>query len=105
MRELHRPTGLIAYDNDMNADAAAPGLPEVYNLVRPRTILYVVLIAVVGSIMTYAFVNKKYSGVNVLHDRNPLAVRFRTARCAMAIPSACSTRTATRARSRSMSRD
>jgi len=76
MRELHRPTGLIAYDNDINAERRRAGLPEVYNLVRPRTILYVVLIALVGSIMTYAFANKKYSGVNVLHDRNPLAVQL-----------------------------
>jgi polyferredoxin len=67
---------LIAYDNDINAERRRAGLPEVYNLVRPRTILYAVLIAVVGSIMIYAFANKKYSGVNVLHDRNPLAVQL-----------------------------
>jgi cytochrome c oxidase accessory protein FixG len=76
MSELHRPTGLIAYDNDLNAERRRAGLPEVYNLVRARTILYVALIAVVASIMTYAFANKKYSGVNVLHDRNPLAVQL-----------------------------
>jgi cytochrome c oxidase accessory protein FixG len=74
MKEIGRPTGLIAYDNDINADRRRAGLPEIYKLVRPRTILYVILIVAVGAIMTTAMVNKKYSGVNVLHDRNPLAV-------------------------------
>jgi cytochrome c oxidase accessory protein FixG len=74
MKEIGRPTGLIAYDNDINADRRRAGLPEIYKLVRPRTILYVVLIVVVGAIMTTALANKKFSGVNVLHDRNPLAV-------------------------------
>jgi polyferredoxin len=32
------------------------------------------LICVVGAIMTITLANKKFSGVNVLHDRNPLAV-------------------------------
>jgi len=76
MVELHRPTGLIAYDNDMNHDRRAAGLPEIYKLVRPRTILYVVLIGVVGAVMTYALLNRSWLGVNVLHDRNPLAVQL-----------------------------
>ncbi|MGO9389647.1 cytochrome c oxidase accessory protein CcoG [Rhodoblastus sp.] len=76
MREIGRPTGLIAYDNDLNAVRRKQGLPDVYKLVRPRTVLYVALIVLVGGIMTYALVNKKFTGVNVLHDRNPLAVQM-----------------------------
>jgi len=76
MMDIGRPTGLIAYDNDLNAGRRSAGLPEVYKLVRPRTVLYVALIGVVGGIMTYALVNKKWTGVNVLHDRNPLAVQM-----------------------------
>ncbi|WP_294538243.1 cytochrome c oxidase accessory protein CcoG [uncultured Rhodoblastus sp.] len=74
MKEIGRPTGLIAYDNDINAERRRAGLPEIYKIVRPRTILYAALICVVGAIMTIAMANKKFSGVNVLHDRNPLAV-------------------------------
>ena len=74
MKEIGRPTGLIAYDNDLNAERRRAGLPEIYKLVRPRTILYVALIGVVGTIMTVALLNKQFSGVNVLHDRNPMAV-------------------------------
>ena len=74
MKEIGRPTGLIAYDNDINAERRRAGLPEIYKLVRPRTILYVALIGVVGTIMTVALLNKQFSGVNVLHDRNPMAV-------------------------------
>jgi cytochrome c oxidase accessory protein FixG len=74
MKEIGRPTGLIAYDNDINAERRQAGLPEIYKLVRPRTILYAALICVVGAIMTTTLATKKFSGVNVLHDRNPLAV-------------------------------
>jgi len=62
MKEIGRPTGLIAYDNDINAERRRAGLPEVYKIVRPRTILYAVLIVVVGAIMTIALANKKFSG-------------------------------------------
>src|SRR5208337_4597370 len=70
MKEIGRPTGLIAYDNDINAERRRDGLPEVYKLVRPRTILYAALICVVGAVMAITLANKKFSGVNVLHDRN-----------------------------------
>ena len=76
MRSIGRPTGLIAYDNDFNAARRRAGQPEIYQLVRPRTLLYVALIALVGGIMIYTLVNKKWTGVNVLHDRNPLAVQM-----------------------------
>jgi cytochrome c oxidase accessory protein FixG len=73
MRDLGRKTGLIAYDNDLNADRRRAGLPEIYQMIRPRTVIYVVLIAAVGGIMAYTLANKQMSGINVLHDRNPLA--------------------------------
>ena len=47
MKEIGQPTGLIAYDNDINSQRRKDGLPEVYKLVRPRTILYAALICVV----------------------------------------------------------
>ena len=71
-----RPTGLIAYDNDINAERRRAGVPEVYKLVRPRTMLYVALIAVVGVDHDLCSRQQEITGVNVLHDRNPLAVQM-----------------------------
>ncbi len=76
MKDIGRKTGLIAYDNDLNAGHRRAGQPEVYKFVRARTVLYVALIGVVGGIMTYALINKKWTGINILHDRNPLAVQL-----------------------------
>jgi polyferredoxin len=44
--------------------------------VRPRTILYAVLIAVVATIMMAALVLREDVGVHVIHDRNPIFVRL-----------------------------
>lgn len=73
-------------------------------IVRPRTILYAVLISAVLGFMTYVFVTRGNAGVNVLHDRNPLYVQNSTVRCATATRSACSTASATSATSRSPSK-
>jgi len=43
---------------------------------RPRTILYMVLIPIVLGLMTYGWVNRAVLEVNVLRDRNPLFVNL-----------------------------
>ena len=48
MEQIGRPTGLIAYDTDINIERRRAGEPPVYQVVRPRTILYAAIIAVVG---------------------------------------------------------
>ena len=75
MSKLGRPTGLIAYDTPINFDRRKEGLEPVYKIVRPRTILYVVLISAVLGFMTWTFVSRGNAGVNILHDRNPLYVQ------------------------------
>jgi len=74
MGEIGRPTGLIAYDTDINGQRPLAGKPPIYRLIRPRTILYATMIAIVGSIMLYALATRTTVGVNVLHERNPLYV-------------------------------
>jgi polyferredoxin len=44
--------------------------------VRPRTILYAAVIAVVGAIMTVALATRHDDGLSVIHDRNPLYVKL-----------------------------
>ncbi len=76
MTEIGRPTGLIAYDTDINGQRRQAGQPPVYRLIRPRTILYAGIIALAGSIMLYALTTRSSMSVNVLHDRNPLFVQL-----------------------------
>jgi cytochrome c oxidase accessory protein FixG len=74
MEKVGRPTRLIAYDNDINIKRRIEGKPPIYRLVRPRTLIYVFIIAAVGLIMLYALATRQLIEVNVLHDRNPVFV-------------------------------
>jgi cytochrome c oxidase accessory protein FixG len=74
MAKIGRPKGLIAYDNDVNIKRRLAGKDNIYRIVRPRTVLYAGLIALVGSIMLYALLTRNFIDINVLHDRNPMFV-------------------------------
>ncbi len=76
MKKIGREPRLIGYDNDINIHRRMEGKPEVFRTIRPRTVIYTVLIAVVGAIMLYTLSHRTLLDVNVLHDRNPLAVRL-----------------------------
>ncbi|WP_407114332.1 cytochrome c oxidase accessory protein CcoG [Bradyrhizobium sp. LMG 9283] len=76
MRKIGRPTSLIGYDNDINIERRQAGKTPIYRIIRPRTMIYSVVIAVVGGIMLYALATRSLLEVNVLHDRNPIAVRL-----------------------------
>jgi cytochrome c oxidase accessory protein FixG len=76
MMKIGRPTGLIAYDTDMNVQARIEGRPEIRRIVRPRTILYAGLIVLVASIMTMALALRQRIDLSVMHDRNPIFVRL-----------------------------
>jgi len=76
MKKIGREPRLIGYDNDINIHQRMAGKPEIYRLVRPRTIVYAAMIAGVGAIMLYALLTRSLLDVNVLHDRNPVAVRL-----------------------------
>src|SRR5262249_29209737 len=71
MRKVGRPRGLIAYDTIAGQEAAAAGKKAPLRIIRPRTLLYVGLIALVGAIMLTAVVSRSTLQVNVLADRNP----------------------------------
>ena len=76
MQKVGRPARLIAYDTDTNIKRRQRGEKSIYRIVRTRTILYAVIIAVVGGLMTYTLATRRTDGVSVLHDRNPLFVRL-----------------------------
>jgi cytochrome c oxidase accessory protein FixG len=74
MSMVGRPTGLIAYDTDMNVKARLVGQPEVHRLIRPRTILYAVLIVLVGAVMVAQLATRETLSLSAIHDRNPVFV-------------------------------
>ncbi|MBI5128544.1 MAG: cytochrome c oxidase accessory protein CcoG [Rhodopseudomonas palustris] len=74
MEQVGRPTGLIAYDTDINSQRRREGKPPVYRPIRARTILYSAMIALTGAVMIYVLATRGTLDVNVLHERNPLFV-------------------------------
>jgi len=76
MKKIGRPARLIAYDTDLNIKRRQQGLSSFYHIVRTRTVLYTVIIAVVGAVMLYALATRRNDAVSVIHDRNPLFVRL-----------------------------
>jgi cytochrome c oxidase accessory protein FixG len=74
MAKVGRPLGLISYDTLANMDRRARGEAPKARLVRPRTLFYVGIMAVVGLVMLVALVTRPVLEVNVLRDRNPLYV-------------------------------
>ncbi|MCA1953130.1 MAG: cytochrome c oxidase accessory protein CcoG [Hyphomicrobiales bacterium] len=75
MTKIGRPKGLIGYDTDGNVQARAKGLPErPFRPVRPRTIIYFAIIALVGGAMLYQLATRATAGISLIHDRSPLFV-------------------------------
>ena len=72
MTKIHRPIRLISYDTDENIKRRARGEPAVYRLVRPRTILYAGLMALVGALMLLQLTSRHNMGLSVLHVRAPM---------------------------------
>ncbi len=76
MDRVERPHNLIAYDTFKNLDAASHHDRAPLRLIRPRTILYASVMAVVAAIMLWAWFNRSVLEINVLHDRQPLYVQL-----------------------------
>ena len=76
MDKIGRPRGLIAYDTVAGMQSATAGAASRPKLIRPRTIIYVLLIALVGTIMLVALASRADTEITVLRDRNPLFVKL-----------------------------
>lgn len=75
MEKIGRPRRLIAYDTEINLERRRAGKANVFKPVRARTILYVVVIALVGGVMTTALATRGTLNASAIHDRNPMFVR------------------------------
>jgi len=76
MTKIGRPKRLIGYDNDINIHRRQEGKAPIYRIVRARTVVYSAIIAAVGGFMIYTLATRSLLDVNVLHDRNPVAVKL-----------------------------
>jgi len=76
MQKIARPTRLIAYDTDINIKRRQHGEHPAYRIVRGRTVLYALIIAVVCAVMTFTLATRRSDSVSALHDRDPLFVRL-----------------------------
>jgi cytochrome c oxidase accessory protein FixG len=78
MDKVGRPTGLIGYDTDAAIQAREAGQPAPkIRFIRPRTILYAAVIAIVGGLMLFQLATRSLLTLAVTHDRTPLFTQMR----------------------------
>ena len=71
MKQIGRPTGLIAYDTDVAVADRTCGRKPKYRLIRPRTVLYSVLMIGIAALMGVGLFNRGTFEINALKDRSP----------------------------------
>jgi cytochrome c oxidase accessory protein FixG len=76
MRRVGLPQGLIGYDSPHNIQCREEGTKPVLRLLRPRTVLYACVLALVAGIMLFSLSTRATIDLNVLRDRNPTYVRL-----------------------------
>ena len=76
MAKVGRPTGLITYETDDNIDRFVAGEAPRYRFVRPRTMVYAVVLAIVSALMLGALLTRTELELNSQRDRNPNFVRL-----------------------------
>ncbi len=76
MDKVDLPRGLIRYDTVRHMELQKQGIFEKFRIIRPRTIYYSILLAIIGSVMLYALIARAPTQMTVLHDRNPLFIQL-----------------------------
>ena len=71
MVRIGQPKGLIAYDTDANVQRRLRGEKARFRFIRPRTVFYAVVLAVVSAIMVVGLSTRRTVELDVLRDRNP----------------------------------
>jgi cytochrome c oxidase accessory protein FixG len=76
MGKIGRPKGLIAYDTDLNIERREAGEKPRVDLIRPRTVLYTVLIVGISGLMLFGLANRTELSLDSYRDRAPNYVRL-----------------------------
>jgi cytochrome c oxidase accessory protein FixG len=74
MKRVNLPPGLIAYDTHENAGRRQRGERARVDFVRPRVVLYALILLAVGGVMLFGLSTRATIDLNVLRDRNPTFV-------------------------------
>ncbi|WP_431859786.1 cytochrome c oxidase accessory protein CcoG [Azospirillum sp.] len=73
MTKIGRPKGLVKFDTQTNQIAVATtGKPAKYRLLRPRTLIYALMMVVVGGMIAAGLLLRPGLDITVLRDRAPL---------------------------------
>jgi cytochrome c oxidase accessory protein FixG len=77
MEKFGLPKGLISYDSSARLQAReaktdAPG----FRVIRPRTLVYGGLLAIVAAVMLTSLLTRETTTVNILHERTPLFIQM-----------------------------
>ncbi|ESQ91058.1 (Fe-S)-binding protein [Asticcacaulis sp. AC460] len=83
MEKIMLPRGLIHYDTERNQERRAEDLRTArlptkgrMRWIRPRTVFYAAIIALVGSLMLGAILLRSETDLTVIHNRSPQYVRL-----------------------------
>jgi cytochrome c oxidase accessory protein FixG len=74
MGKLGREPNLIAYDSIANMNARAEGRTPKTRLIRPRVIIYSVILLMVSALMIYGLASRANLEINLQRDRSPLFI-------------------------------
>ncbi len=74
MAKLNRPQYLIRHDTERNRDRLRDGIARTWNIIRPRTVVYAMLLFVVGTLLIAGLVTRAPVALDILADRAPLYV-------------------------------
>ncbi len=74
MDKVGRPRGLIAFDTLANQQAKASGTSHRHRWMRPRPVIYAMILVLVASVMLAALLMRSDVELHVLRDRAPLFV-------------------------------
>ncbi len=74
MARIGRPRNLITYDSARNIELRERGHAPRTRIVRPRTLIYVALLALVGSVMLAGLMTRSATDLTIQRDRSALFV-------------------------------
>ncbi len=76
MARVERPLNLITLDTERNQHNRRSGAAPERRLIRPRTVIYTVILAFLGVGVLFGLGSRVGLDFNILHDRNPLFVKL-----------------------------
>ncbi|MBB6254316.1 cytochrome c oxidase accessory protein CcoG [Nitrospirillum iridis] len=74
MAKVGRPPNLIRFDTLANQEAKSTGSDHRYRLLRPRVVIYALVLVAVAGVMLTALETRSTMAISVLRDRAPLFV-------------------------------